>query len=58
MISVVTLAENSVPQKNHDLLISKHFQELNKERAKAAATIKQLQEKAEEDLKMELERKV
>ncbi|OVA03321.1 Mitochondrial inner membrane protein Mitofilin [Macleaya cordata] len=31
--------------------------ELNKERAKAAATIKLLQEKAEENLKMELERK-
>lgn len=34
------------------------FQELNQERAKLAATIKSLQEKAEEKLKTELEQKV
>ena len=34
------------------------FQELNKERAKLVATIKSLQEKAEEKLKTELEQKV
>lgn len=34
------------------------FQELNDERVKSAATIKSLQEKAEEKLKNELEQKV
>lgn len=38
--------------------IKMSFQELNRERVKAAATAKLLQEKAEEHLRAELQRKV
>lgn len=41
-----------------DHVSSTHFQELNKERAKAAANLRSLQERAEEKLRMELEQKV